>query len=320
MILDEPRRVGLSFVGEGGKLLGIYIVNALLMIVTLGIYYPWGKVKVVKYIASETELEGDPFEYHGTGMELFLGMLKAIGAIIGVMLLIVGLAYLLGDVGALLGKVIYLAGIFLATPYAIHSGLRYRTSRTTWNNVRWGYRGDFGDFAKKFVGGMLLTAITIGIYGAWFSQSIRKYIMEHLRFGNITFKYDGDGMSYFLLNLKGIVLTIFTAGIYIFWYSKELFDYNLNHTKAYQNEREIAFSSTLTGGALFVHTITNMLLIICTLGIGLPWAIVRTLKFTYSNIIIEGQVDIDELKNTEEEYTDAIGEGLGELLDVGSAF
>ena len=36
----------LSFHGDGGALFGIYIVNLLLSVLTLGVYYFWGKVKV----------------------------------------------------------------------------------------------------------------------------------------------------------------------------------------------------------------------------------------------------------------------------------
>jgi uncharacterized membrane protein YjgN (DUF898 family) len=316
MILDEPTGISFSFKGDGGKLLGIYIVNFLLLIVTLGLYFPWANAKVSRYLHSETEFEGETFVFHGTGKEMFIGFIKSVGIVILVYVLYFALISVLGDIGAILGGLMMLAFFAMAIPYAIHGSMRYRTSRTSWNNVHWGYRGDLKIFAQKFLVGYLLTVVTIGIYGAWYAQTMKKYMIGHTRFGNIEFDYDGDGMEYFLLNLKGIVLTICTLGIYFFWYNKDVFNYTINHISAKHAEEDIKFTSELTGGGLFVHSITNILLIICTLGIGLPWAVVRTLRFVYSNISITGNFNVDKLEDTESAYNDALGEELGDVIEA----
>src|SRR5918999_4430018 len=72
----------LRYHGEGWALFGLLIVNALLTIVTLGIYSFWAKNKVREFHYSHTELDGDRFAYHGTGGELFSGALKAFGIMI----------------------------------------------------------------------------------------------------------------------------------------------------------------------------------------------------------------------------------------------
>lgn len=316
MILDEPRPISLSFKGDGGQLFGLIIVNFLLMIVTLGIYYPWAKAKLIRYMHGETELEGTPFVFHGTGKEMFIGFIKSVAAVILVYALLFALTYLLGTVGALLGSLLMLAFILLGIPYAIHGSMRYQTSRTSWNEVHWGYRGVYKEFAQKFLVGYFLTIITLGIYGSWFVQNLRKYLIGNTRFGNVEFDYNGDGMEYFLLNLKGIVLTICTLGIYLFWYSKDIFNYTVSHTSATHAEQDIKFTSELTGGALFAHTIVNMLLLICTLGIAFPWIIVRNMRFVYANININGNFDAEKLENTEAAYNDAMGEELGGVIDA----
>ena len=316
MILDEPTPISFSFKGDGGKLLGIYIVNFLLLIVTLGLYFPWANAKVSRYLHSETELEGDTFVFHGTGKEMFIGFIKSVGIVILVYALYFALIAMLGDLGAILGGLMMLVFFATAIPYAIHGSMRYRTSRTSWNNVHWGYRGNLKVFAQKFLVGYLLTVVTIGIYGAWYAQTMRKYMIGHTRFGNIEFDYNGDGMEYLLLNLKGIILTICTLGIYFFWYNKDVFNYTINHISAKHAEEDIKFTSELTGVGLFVHSITNMLLIVCTLGIGLPWAVVRTLRFVYSNISISGNFNVEKLENTEPAYNDALGEELGDVIEV----
>ena len=66
-----------SFHGSGGTLLGIHVVNVLLILVTLGVYYFWAKTRVRRYLFSQTQFEADRFAYHGTAKELLLGFLKA---------------------------------------------------------------------------------------------------------------------------------------------------------------------------------------------------------------------------------------------------
>src|SRR5262249_8995618 len=44
----------LTFHGSGGTLFGIYVVNILLTIATLGIYRFWGRVKVRRFMLSQT--------------------------------------------------------------------------------------------------------------------------------------------------------------------------------------------------------------------------------------------------------------------------
>src|SRR2546422_4071950 len=65
------------FRGSGSSLFGIHVINALLILATLGVYFFWAKVRVRNYLWSESEFEGDRFAYHGTGRELIIGFAKA---------------------------------------------------------------------------------------------------------------------------------------------------------------------------------------------------------------------------------------------------
>src|SRR4029453_16395046 len=66
----------LRFHGSAMGLFGIQGGNALLTLLTLGVFYFWAKTRVRKYVMGETELEGDRFAYHGTGRELLVGFAK----------------------------------------------------------------------------------------------------------------------------------------------------------------------------------------------------------------------------------------------------
>ena len=61
----------LSFGGSGFEYFKIWIVNILLTILTLGLYYPWAKVRKNRYFYGNTSLDERNFEYHATGKQLF---------------------------------------------------------------------------------------------------------------------------------------------------------------------------------------------------------------------------------------------------------
>ena len=53
----------LVFSGKGGEFFGIWIVNILLSICTLGVYSAWAKVRTTNYFYGNTKLGGSPFVY-----------------------------------------------------------------------------------------------------------------------------------------------------------------------------------------------------------------------------------------------------------------
>jgi uncharacterized membrane protein YjgN (DUF898 family) len=310
----------LKFYGEGSKILGIVVVNLVLTILTLGLYYPWARAKMLQYTYGETEFSGSRFAFHGTGKEMFKGFIKAI-AIIGALVIIYQLGIFSKNTSlTVLTSIIYFVGILVLIPIAIHGGLRYRMSRTSWRGIHFGYRGNLRELFEIYIKGTLLTVVTLGIYGSWFSINVRRYLAEHVRLGNCQFSYEGDGADYFWLNFKGILLTILTLGIYSFWYARDLNHYFFNNLKMTQNDNQSTFRSNLTAGDIFITGLVNYFLVVFTLGIGTPWAIIRQMRMTLNNVELEGIFDPDNVEQTEENYNDATGEDMLDMLDIGLDF
>jgi uncharacterized membrane protein YjgN (DUF898 family) len=308
------KRFQLSFHGNGGEYFGIVIVNWLLTVFTLGLYYPWAKARQLQYLYGATEFEANRFRFHGTGQEMFKGFIKAM-LLFGLLLAaFIGCAF---TNHPFLGMIILYAGIFSLIPLAIHGSYRYRMSRTSWRGIRFGYRGDRNELFVNFFKWTFFTVITFGIYGAWMSMNLRNYVLNNMRFGNMKFRYKGNGGDYFVLNLKGYFLTIFTLGIYFAWWQRDLFNYYVNNLSLQDEERVVRFRSTMTGGSIFGIAIVNILILIFTLGLGYAWVVTRTLQFVFSHVEPEGNIDFNNLQQTEGNYTDATGEDLSDLLDFG---
>src|SRR6266852_9487209 len=62
---------GLVYDGRVGPLFRLWFKVTLLAVLTLGFYRFWGRTRIRKYLWSRVSLDGERFEYDGTGGELF---------------------------------------------------------------------------------------------------------------------------------------------------------------------------------------------------------------------------------------------------------
>ena len=314
LITKVPRT--LKFNGSGGALFGILIVNFLLTVITLGFYYPWAKARRLKYLYAETELDNSRFTFHGTGAEMFKGFLKAIGIIIVVYGVFI-LSVLSGSVAiTIVGFLFFFAAIMLIGPLAIHGSMRYKMSRTSWRSIHFGYRGDRKTLVILYLKGIFLSIITLYIYLSWFICDLRKYIIENIRFGSISFKYYGKGGDLFVINLKGFFLTIITFGIYGLWWARDMMRFYIDNIRIVKNEKEYFIKFNGSVSDIFILFLVNYLLVIFTLGIAIPWIMVRNINFLYENSAIDGEFDTSNIQQTEEDYKDATGDDMMDMLDL----
>lgn len=306
----------LKFHGDHSALVGLRIMNNILKVITLGIYYPWARASFLKYIYGESEFMGSRFVFHGTGKEMFRGFIKVIlFVVILYALIIVGAASQSSLVLFICFLIFYLALIAII-PLAIHGSYRYRLSRTSWRSIHFGYRGELGVFVKLYFRELILTIITLGIYGSWMRVNLQEYIYKNIRFGNIEIKFTGKGIHLFLIQLKGIILMILTLGIYTFWYMKERIEFEMSNIKMIQNGKEFNLRTTITAGTIFKMIFVNYLIIIFTLGIGTGIAINRAMRKAFDNIEFENEIDAGNLLQTESEYKDATGDDMAGFLDI----
>lgn len=311
-----PAKHTFSFLGKGAEYAIIFFKNVLLTILTLGLYYPWAKVEFLKYYYQSTEFKGNRFVFHGTGKEVFKGFIKVYG--------IFAILYLLIIYGSATGKagiagiayLLFYAAIFALIPLAIHGAARYRSSRSSWRGIHFKYIGVREEMVKLCVKGFLLTMVTFGIYGAWLQVNLRKYILEHLKFGNISFDFVGRGADLFVLHLKGMFLSYITLGIYSFWYMKDLYKFNIENVQVFQDGRQIDTRFKAEAGDVFELVFVNALLIVFTLGLASPWVTIRTLNFFIKHLELKGAFNPDAIQQAAgDDYGDAAGDDFLDFFD-----
>ncbi len=351
-----PARKGESraaFHGAGGALFGIRIVNLFLAIVTLGVYWFWGKARTRRYLWGHTGFAGDRFSYHGTGMEALRGWVKA-AAIFGIPYLALSVApdwIKLGLVArvacSLLATVVLVAFI----PVAITGARRYRLSRTAWRGIRFSFRGRTWEFAKLYWRGVILTTLTLGLYYPEYAVLRTRFLVDRSWLGNRRFSFDGTPeelkpMYWKALgwSLGGFVLMFFAAagaGAAFAMLGKQHMAVAIAIGAAAGvtamlalllpwiwfgvAEHRFIWNHTKFGRARFVNTIqfpaymklltVNALLMISTLGFASPWVTVRTMRFTLERIALRGPLAPGRISQQARDTT-ATGEETGDLFDI----
>ncbi len=313
VVSPQPAR-RLSLHGSGNTLFGIYIVNLFLTVLTLGIYYFWGKTRIRQYLAGHVEFEGDRFAYHGTGKELFVGWLKAL-LVLFLPLFVLGLIIALWARDSILAQIIFqllvYAVILIVIPLATVGSRRYRLSRLSWRGIRFSFRGRAKEFMRIFIPGVLLSVITLGLYLPFFWSNARRFLVNNAYFGTVPFEFDGRGEDLFGRYVRAILLSIVTFGIYWFWFAAERQRYYWAHT-TFSTAR---FRSTVTGGPLFRLSVGNFLLLIFTLGLAWPWVLQRSVRFAFANLSLEGELDTSTIVQ-DAQAAGVTGEGIAEFLDL----
>jgi uncharacterized membrane protein YjgN (DUF898 family) len=296
---------------EGTTLLGLYLKNLLLSIITLGIYSFWGRTEIRRYLYGTLLAGEDRFAWHGTGREMLLGWLKAAGFLVVFYIIFFLLVMADKTAGPIIGA-LFLYGVILAiTPWVMVAVQRYRLSRTSLRGIHFSTRAKTGELAKIYFKGLGLTLVTLGLYSPWFANDLHGYFVRNTYYGDQTFEYDGDGQHLFGSWMLFLLLLLPTLYFITFWYVAKQHRYFTGHT----TWRAARFQSVLRGRSILGLMVTNLLLIVFTLGLGLPWARIRTIRLACRTTTLENFEGFDTVGQRTALAT-ATGENMSGMLEM----
>lgn len=306
-----PEEHHVRYHGTGGSLFVLIVKNLLLTLVTLGIYLPWARTERRKYLWQNLEFAGQRFRYHGTGREMFLGYLKVL-LVYGVL---IGLPELIAQVDPEVGSVLRIVGFLVLLPLipvAIYSSRRYLLSRTTLRGIRFGLQPGVWAYTGKFIGGYLLTVISVGLYGPVWLNNLRAFVTRHTRFGSQAFDYDGSNHDAWNLTMKGVLLSIVTLGIYYPWYLAAMARFGTEHTRFGAARGRL----DLGGLDMLVILLVSTFGVVFSLGLAFPWITTYVLQTITSRMSMVGPIDFAAIAQTAPSG-DAAGDAFADALDVG---
>lgn len=319
----------LQFTGNGGEYFGIWIVNILLLVVTLGFYAPWAKVRNLQYFYGHTVLEGDSFQYLADPWVIFRGRLVALVAVI--IWSVASSFFPMVAMGLLL--------LFLPLiPWIITRSLKFHAINSAYRNIRFDFAGSYWHAFQAIYLWPLAGILTLGLLLPFAAQRWYRFLVDNTRFGSSAFQLSltvGQTYLFFLRMilvfagfalLGGLVSTVHSAfgviGIFLAYLA--LFGYMMagvtnlvtNATRLDQH----GFVSTLGKRRMVWIFVTNSLLIALTMGFYSAWAKVRMARYRASCTQMEIVGDLDGFVAGEAQRAGAIGMELGDAFDVGFSF
>jgi uncharacterized membrane protein YjgN (DUF898 family) len=296
-----------TYCGKTGALYGIWVKQLLLSIITLGIYRCWGKTNIRRYLFAALELDGDRFEYLGTGKELFIGILKVIpGYIVFVGIYIV----LETQIGMGWGNLIILPFFYLM-PVFMYSGYRYRVNRTQWRGIRSRMGGSALSYGGKYLWGMFLSIITLGFKIPAVDLDRWEYQAKHIQFGSVPLRFKGDPARLRAVNITTLLLAIPTLFLSRIWYMAALEREKMRGLAL----AHVRFRMTAKGGDYIWLALGNFGLMIITLGLGAPLIMNRNMHFLEKHLALGGDL---AAFNAEQIAKGGAGdaEGLADVFDI----
>lgn len=320
------------FSGRGGEYFGIWIVNLLLTIVTLGIYSAWAKVRRMQYFYRNTSLAGASFDYHGDPIAILKGR-----AIMFVLFVVYNLTVQFAPLVGILVAVA-LAGVM---PLLLQRSLRFRAHNTSWSGLRFGFDGSLRGAYSVFLKWPILCGMTAYLLGPMWHQRLKQYQQGFSRYGATPFSFDapvGGFYRIYLLALAipiaGIVLVIVAArfghsggsalaamapivifGLMLFvqpYLMAKLQNLVWSHTQIGPHR----FDSRVESGRLFFIFFTNLIGIVLTLGLFQPFAAIRLAKYRLESVSLLAAGPLDDFVAGQQQQISATGEGAADIFDI----
>jgi uncharacterized membrane protein YjgN (DUF898 family) len=281
----------LSYQGKFGPLALIWVKNLILSIITLGLYRPWAKTNYRKYCYHSFVIAGDKPEYHGTGGELFKGMVKANMLMMLLYILFIIPAIFLfksGSPDAEVYKGLVFIPIFgIISFLARYSALRYRLTRTKWRGMKGSLRGNIKHYVFFRIKRFFINILTLRLAVGRSAILDMDYLFNNAYIGNRKFEFSADRKQLDKINLITLLLAIPTIGISRYWYKAALLNVKYNNLKI----AGLKFSANFTGGHLAMVSMGYTLLMLITFLLASPLVIHRTMKYFASHVRIEGNAE-----------------------------
>jgi uncharacterized membrane protein YjgN (DUF898 family) len=339
----EPVR----FTGSGAEYFGIWIVNLLLTILTIGIYSAWAKVRRLQYFYRHTELAGSSFDFHGKPIKILIGRVIAL-----IMLFAYNYSVRIQSVWTL----VIVCVIAFIMPALLRNSLRFRLYNTSWRGVRFHFRGAVARAYRVFLLNGFLSLITLYVLAPFMHQRVKAYQHDNTWFGKTQCSFHarvGQFYKIYLLVLAAIAVFVFVVvmsgvggafvaiaeaqrhgghanpagfirALFILYGALILLGVSVGPmfhalitNLIWSNTRigEHRIECNMSPGRLIWITLTNFVLVALTLGLFIPWASVRLAKFQLESVRLIPAGDLQQFVESEPEDVDAVGEEAASAFD-----
>lgn len=346
-----------SFTGKAGEYFGIWIVNTLLKIITIGMYSAWAKVRKRRYFYGNTFLNKIPFDYLADPNILFRGWLIA-----AVFFLLYSVANKVSPLlTTLLGILFY-----LGVPWLIVRSRSFNLRNSDHRNIRFTFNPDYRGAYLVFAGLPLLLPVTLGLIFPYMIYCQKKFFVENSGYGRTRFTFDASAKDFYLLFLKASgwfillvgavisVLGLFSAALSEFlplfrdigeinsnasakaigvvlvlmflsfnllylYFAIYLRTCLANLTWNATRIRKSSFISTLRVRDMAWLYLSSAIAIFCSFGLLIPWASIRIARYKMEHLALDLTDDAEGFLGWGHSGISPAGEEIGDMfgIDIG---
>ncbi|MEM0910605.1 MAG: YjgN family protein [Pseudomonadota bacterium] len=339
--ITNGRKAKVLFHGNGKEYFSIWIVNLLLTIVTLGIYSAWATVRNNRYFYSNTDIDGHRFGYLAEPIQIL------IGRIIGVLLFV---AYYLASSFSPMAAVVVMLIIFALVPMFVCLSASFRMRMTAYRNIRFNFTKNYSRAYIVFVGYTLLGMLSFGLLYPWLLKKIDEFMLSHATYGDKSFIPKLETGQYYaaailsFLSALGIgivggsafasigfgamgenaeVGSLFIVGsifmyAFVFVVAGSIYQAMIRNHMYNNTELEsvASFSSDVKIGGLILLRMTNLLMLVVSLGFLMPWIKVRTAQFFVDATQLNIEEGAEDVLADQTQSGNAIGEEVAGAFDI----
>ncbi len=306
-----------SFTGKFGEVLLLIFKNTLFTIFTLGLYIPYARTNMRKYVWKSTKLEGHPFLFHADPRNLLKGYLL-LGLIAMVSFALVGIG------GAMFPK---LAPVFTLIPglmifafalRARYAGYAYLVNNTSYRSIRFQAKKDaVWEFMGASLKGSFLTVLTLGFYAPFLAANLTRIKWSNTSYGNVPFVFKMKNGEFAMQVYKNIFFSMITFGIYLPWAMANLNKFKIKHLTF----KGAQVQSTVTGGGLIWLSVKSSFFLVFSLGLAAPYIMNMNLAYHLDHLVINGQIDFEGIvqaasQGADHSFSDSIADALDLDVDV----
>jgi uncharacterized membrane protein YjgN (DUF898 family) len=348
----DTAEIPFQFTGKATEYFGIWIVNLLLVVLTLGIYSAWAKVRKKRYFYGNTLLADAPFDYLANPVAILKGRLIAFAAFV-----VYSVVVKLYPMSAPAFGVAF----FIALPWLIVRSLAFNAHNSAYRNLRFHFERNYAKAIAVFAGLALLIPFTLGLILPYYAYRQKKFIIDHSGYGSSQYALDvGPGKFYgvyfkalgmllLLVALGGVaaallfpqmagalarsssmgvhatnpraagalvgalMICIVAAYLVVFAYVQTaIANLTWNHTTIAGHR----FRSSLGIARMIWLYLSNSIAIALSLGLLIPWARIRMARYRLDNLALIPHGSFDDFVAGEQENLSATGEELGEFFGV----
>jgi uncharacterized membrane protein YjgN (DUF898 family) len=232
----------------------------------------------------------------------------------------------------------------------LRQSLRFRLHYSSWRGLRFSFRGDLPAAYRAFLLWPMLTAVSLLMLGPMWHQRLKRYQHDNSVFGTTAFRFHASVGSFYGPYLRSLLLLVAlaiaggllfaSAGIgglepgrsaaalvtlalvvaAFIAFSLLVGPYLMARIQnLVWNSTSLGphrFQSTLRARTLAWILFSNLVLAIVTLGLFMPFAAVRLARYRVSCMTLLPGASLDEFVAGETTSVAAVGEELGEFLDI----